>query len=65
MKILVMIILAFGSAEYIALFSNSQFYENCSQVKDLARAREDWLDQELTTSKERGSKHIVVFQHIP
>eukprot|EP00092_Neocalanus_flemingeri_P034027 GFUD01037003.1.p1 GENE.GFUD01037003.1~~GFUD01037003.1.p1 ORF type:complete len:302 (+),score=62.53 GFUD01037003.1:108-1013(+) len=44
---------------------NSQFYEDASNVPDLYKQHETWLESELKTATERGVEHIVVFQHIP
>eukprot|EP00095_Tigriopus_kingsejongensis_P000977 maker-scaffold39_size501901-snap-gene-1.11 protein:Tk00977 transcript:maker-scaffold39_size501901-snap-gene-1.11-mRNA-1 annotation:"purple acid" len=52
-----------GGVHFIVL--NSQFYEDASQVPDLAQAQELWLDGQLKMSNEKGSTHIVMFQHIP
>jgi len=50
-------------AAFIVL--NSQFYENASMAKQQYKEHEIWLERELQVAKDRGVKHIVVFQHIP
>lgn len=44
---------------------NSQFYENCSHIPDLAKEQDAWLDGMLEEAKKGDYKHVVVFQHIP
>jgi len=44
---------------------NSQFYEDASNVPELYKKHESWLESELAAAAERGVAHIVVFQHIP
>jgi len=41
---------------------NSQFYAHSSNVEDLKFKHEQWLDEVL---KDKQSKHIIIFQHIP
>lgn len=53
-----------GGVHFLVL--NSQYYAHSENVPDLAKAHDDWLDQQLAESKEKkGSKHVVLFQHIP
>ena len=42
---------------------NSQYYENRTQVQDLAAEQDRWLDEILKRAKD--FKHTIVFQHIP
>jgi len=44
---------------------NSQFYEDASNVPDLYKRHESWLESEMQAASERGVEHIVLFQHIP
>ncbi|CAF2826349.1 unnamed protein product [Rotaria sp. Silwood2] len=41
---------------------NSQFYAHSLNVEDLKLKHEQWLDEVL---KDKQSKHIIIFQHIP
>ncbi|XP_059084215.1 serine/threonine-protein phosphatase CPPED1-like [Tigriopus californicus] len=52
-----------GGAHFLVL--NSQYFEDASQVPDLALAQERWLNEQLQMSNDLGSQHIVLFQHIP
>lgn len=47
------------------LVINSQYYEDSSQVPELALEQEHWLEQQLKKIRKRKPKHAVVFQHIP
>lgn len=49
----------YGGVHFIVL--NSQLYEDCSLVKDLAIAQDKWLDEELA----KTAKQKIIFQHIP
>ncbi len=49
-----------GGVKFLVI--NSQFYEDSSQVPELADEQEKWLDEQL---KDCGQKHTLVFQHIP
>lgn len=42
---------------------NSQYYENRTQVQELAAEQDRWLDEVLT--KVKDFKHAILFQHIP
>ena len=44
---------------------NSQFYEDSSNVPELYKEHEDWLEAELQSAREAGVAHIIIFQHIP
>jgi len=44
---------------------NSQFYEDASNVPDLYKRHESWLESEMQAASDRGVEHIVLFQHIP
>ncbi|KXJ14636.1 serine/threonine-protein phosphatase CPPED1 [Exaiptasia diaphana] len=44
---------------------NSQYFKDGSQVEDITKQQEDWLDEQLQLAKTVNAKHIVVFQHIP
>lgn len=48
--------------QFLAL--NSQYFEDASEVPDLAQEHEKWLNEELECAKQAGSR-VIVFQHIP
>ncbi|XP_072167259.1 serine/threonine-protein phosphatase CPPED1-like [Diadema setosum] len=52
-----------GGIRFLVL--NSQLYEDASQVEDLKKAQDAWLDAELEDAKSSGCKQLVLFQHIP
>ena len=52
-----------GGVYFIVL--NSQFYEEPSQVQDMAAEQDAWLEQQLKIVSSGAHKHSVVFQHIP
>ncbi|OQR67352.1 calcineurin phosphoesterase domain-containing protein 1-like [Tropilaelaps mercedesae] len=64
---------AFGSDDYFTFWCggifnivlNSQFFEDCSQVPDLAEQHMLWIDRQLAVAKEKAATHVVIFQHIP
>jgi hypothetical protein len=43
---------------------NSQYFEDASEVPELAQEHEKWLNAELEVAKQAGSR-VIVFQHIP
>ena len=47
------------------LVLNSQFYEDASNVPELYKEHEEWLEVELEAAREAGVAHIIIFQHIP
>lgn len=47
------------------LVINSQYYEDSTQVPNLAAEQELWLEQQLKKIKKMRPTHVVVFQHIP
>lgn len=47
------------------LVLNSQYYFNPSEVAELAREQDEWLDKELQANVASPAKHLMVFQHIP
>jgi len=47
------------------LVVNSQYYEDSSNVPQIAAEQEDWLEHELKRIKHKKPTHAVVFQHIP
>jgi len=64
---------AFGSEDYFTFWCggvfnivlNSQFFEDPSQVEDLAETHMKWIDEQLAHAKAKAATHILVFQHIP
>ncbi|XP_022693957.1 serine/threonine-protein phosphatase CPPED1-like isoform X1 [Varroa jacobsoni] len=64
---------AFGSDDYFTFWCggvfnivlNSQFFENGSQVPDLAKEHLAWIDEQLVQAKEKSATHVLIFQHIP
>jgi len=47
------------------LVLNSQFYEDASNVPDLYKKHEEWLESEFERAANFGVEHIIIFQHIP
>lgn len=43
---------------------NTQYFEDASEVPELAEKHEQWLNEELEFAKQAGSR-VIVFQHIP
>ncbi|XP_003745368.1 serine/threonine-protein phosphatase CPPED1 [Galendromus occidentalis] len=64
---------SFGTDDYFTFWCggvynivlNSQFFEDPSQVQDLADAHLKWIDEQLAHAKSKAATHIFVFQHIP
>ena len=44
---------------------NSQYYDDSSEVPDLAEEHKKWLEEQLQSIKFSCPKHVVIFQHIP
>lgn len=56
---------SFWVSGVLMIVLNSQFYENRTEVKELAEEQDKWLDNLLEEAQSSGYKHIIVFQHIP
>ncbi|CAG0880995.1 unnamed protein product [Darwinula stevensoni] len=44
---------------------NSQYYDDSSEVPDLAEEHKKWLEEQLQSIKFFCPEHVVIFQHIP
>jgi serine/threonine-protein phosphatase CPPED1 len=55
----------FQHGDFVGIVLNSSVIHSPQQTGSDLAAQEQWLREELAGARERGSKHIVVFQHHP